>query len=102
LVIPGWLTVVSWVFRSTGVLSAALVLADIYLLGYREHKRIMEAVWPLTALYAGPVAVAAYLRWGRPMVGKWMRAGGRGMGGKPFLGRDRGQRHPLRRGLRAG
>lgn len=84
MVIPGWLTVVSWVFISAGVLSAALVLADIYLLGYREHMRIMEAVWPLTALYAGPIAVAAYLRWGRPMSPKWMEAGGRGMGGKPF------------------
>ena len=30
--------------------------ADIYLLGYREHVKIMEAVWPLTALYAGPAA----------------------------------------------
>lgn len=31
-------------------LAAALVLADIYLLGYREHMKIMEAVWPLIAL----------------------------------------------------
>lgn len=84
MVIPGWLTIVSWVFLSIGLLSAALILADIYLLGYREHMRIMEAVWPLTALYAGPVAIAAYLWWGRPMSGKWMRAGGRGLAGKPF------------------
>lgn len=58
--------------------------AVIYLLGYREHVKIMEAVWPLTALYAGPLAVAAYFRWGRPMSYRWMRARGGGMAGKPF------------------
>jgi Domain of unknown function (DUF4396) len=58
------------------------VLADIYLLGYREHMKIMEAVWPLTALYAGPAAIAAYIRWGRPMSPQWIRA--YGMRGKPF------------------
>jgi hypothetical protein len=80
--IPAWLTLISWIFLSTGLLSAALILTDIYLLGYREHMKIMEAVWPLTALYAGPAAVAAYLRWGRPMSPKWMKANG--MRGKPF------------------
>ncbi|MGH3284622.1 MAG: DUF4396 domain-containing protein [Streptosporangiaceae bacterium] len=84
MTIPGWLTVISWVFISIGLLSAALILADIYLLGYREHMKIMEAVWPLTALYAGPLAVAAYIRWGRPMSRKWMTARSRGMPGKPF------------------
>jgi len=44
MVIPGWLTVVSWIFIGVGLLSAALILADIYLLGYREHVKIMEAV----------------------------------------------------------
>jgi hypothetical protein len=80
--IPGWLTFISWVFLSIGLLSAALVLADIYLLGYRERVKIMEAVWPLTALYAGPVALAAYARWGRPMSPKWVNA--HGIRGKPF------------------
>jgi hypothetical protein len=84
LAVPGWLTAISWASLSIGLLSAALVLADIYLLGYREHMKIMEAVWPLTALYAGPVAVAAYIRWGRPMSHKWMKARGHGMPGKPF------------------
>lgn len=50
-----------------GLVSAALILADIYLRGYRQHLKVMEAVWPLTALYAGPLAVAAWARWGRPM-----------------------------------
>lgn len=57
--IPGWLTVVSWIFIGAGLVSAALILVDVYLLGYREHVKVMEAFWPLTALYAGPLAVAA-------------------------------------------
>lgn len=44
MAIPAWLTVISWTFISIGMLSAALILADIYLLGYREHVKIMEAV----------------------------------------------------------
>jgi hypothetical protein len=46
--------------------------------------KIMEAVWPLTALYAGPLGLAAYYRWGRPMSLKWMEARNGGMQGKPF------------------
>ena len=65
-------------------MSAALIAADIYLLGYREHVKIMEAVWPLAALYAGPLGLVANFRWGRPMSHRWMRAHGRGMPGKPF------------------
>ena len=84
MAIPAWLTIISWVFIGIGLLSAGLVLADIYLLGYREHVKIMEAVWPLTALYAGPLALAAYARWGRPMSHKWMTARNHGMPGKPF------------------
>ena len=65
--VPAWLTIVSWIFIGFGLLSAALIAADIYLLGYRERVKIMEAVWPLTALYAGPLGLVAYFRWGRPM-----------------------------------
>ena len=83
MAIPGWLTIISWVFIGVGLASAAIIVADIYALGYREHVKIMEAVWPLTALYAGPLALGAYFSWGRPMSRKWM-ARGRGMPGKPF------------------
>jgi hypothetical protein len=83
MAIPSWLTVVSWTFIGIGLVSAALIIADIYLVGYREHVKVMEAVWPLTALYAGPFALAAYARWGRPMSHRWMNAHG-GMRAKPF------------------
>jgi hypothetical protein len=75
MAVPFWLTLVSWISVSAGLVSAVLVLCDIYLLGYREDMKIMEAVWPLTALYAGPLAVAAYVRWGRPMSRRRMSTG---------------------------
>jgi hypothetical protein len=31
--VPVWLTIISWIFISIGLLSAALILADIYPLG---------------------------------------------------------------------
>jgi hypothetical protein len=34
MAISGWLTTVSWIFIAIGLASAALILADIYLLGY--------------------------------------------------------------------
>jgi len=37
---------------------------------------IMEIVWPVTALYFGPAAVAAYRPWGRPMTRRWQRERG--------------------------
>jgi hypothetical protein len=83
MAVPNWLTLVSLIFISVGLVSAVLVACDIFLLGYRENMRIMEAVWPLTALYAGPLALAAYARWGRPMSHRWMDAHG-GMRVKPL------------------
>jgi hypothetical protein len=38
---------------------------DIYVRRHRQAMPIMEAVWPVTALYFGPVAVWAYRRYGR-------------------------------------
>jgi hypothetical protein len=84
MAIPAWLTIISWIFISIGLLSAALILADIYLVGYREDVKIMEAVWPLTALYAGPIALAAYAAWGRTTSPKWLKARNRGGRSKPF------------------
>jgi hypothetical protein len=44
---------------------------DIFVRGYRQHMAIMNAVWPITALYFGPVAVWFYARRGRHMSMKW-------------------------------
>jgi hypothetical protein len=70
---PGWLTALAWAWLALAFACAALILVDVYVLRYRQHMSIMEAVWPVTALYFGPVAVWAYARLGRPMTARWLR-----------------------------
>ncbi len=36
----------------------------------------MEAVWLITALYVGPLALPAYYRWGHPRSEKWQKEHG--------------------------
>jgi hypothetical protein len=74
--IPVWLTVVSWIFVGIAVLCTAALLYDIYGRGYRQRTSVMEAVWPITALYLGPLALWAYNRWGRPRSEKWQKEHG--------------------------
>lgn len=66
IVPPGWLTVLAWITLALAFLSAAVILYDIFVRGYRQKMWIMEAVWPITALYLGPLGVIGYRRWGRP------------------------------------
>lgn len=68
---PTWVTVAGWIITCTGFLVAALILVDCYILGYRQPLRAMEAVWPITAIYSGPVALWAYYKWGRRSTAKW-------------------------------
>ena len=62
----GWLTVVSVVVLAVGVLSAGWILFDIFGRGRRLRMTVMEAVWPITGLYLGPLAILAYRRWSTP------------------------------------
>lgn len=62
--VPTWLLILSWVCLAAAGLSAAWIVYDVYGRGYRQHMRVMEAVWPITALYFGPAAVWAYRTWG--------------------------------------
>lgn len=55
-----------WAAIALGLSCAALVVVDIFGRGYRQRMQIMEAVWPITALYFGPLALWGYLRLGRP------------------------------------
>lgn len=63
---PGWLTALAWVSLGAAFISAAAILLDIFVGGYRQKMWIMEAVWPVTALYLGALGWVAYRRWGRP------------------------------------
>jgi hypothetical protein len=67
-----WLVVVAWIALAVAFISAAGILLDIYGRGYRQRMPIMEAVWPVTALYGGPLAVWGYARYGRPSSGRWL------------------------------
>jgi hypothetical protein len=62
---PDWLTAVAWVSLATAFVCAGLIVLDVVVRGYRQHVWIMEVVWPLTALYSGPLGILAYRRWGR-------------------------------------
>lgn len=73
---PEWVTVLGWAVTSIGVVLAAVILADIYIGGYRQRVPAMEAVWPITAIYAGPFALLAYYRWGRPATRNWQHQHG--------------------------
>jgi hypothetical protein len=58
------LTMVSGVAVAAGVISAGVIAADL-VAGRHQKMRIMNAVWPLTALWAGPLGLGAYFRFGR-------------------------------------
>ena len=73
---PAWLIALSWAALAVAFASAAWIALDTYGRGYRQHMTIMEAVWPVTALYSGPAAVAAYRAWGRPKTARWQREHG--------------------------
>lgn len=63
---PGWLTTLAWVSLAAALFTAAAILWDIYVRAHRQQMWIMEVVWPITALYFGPLTWFAYRRWGRP------------------------------------
>ncbi|MGB9282263.1 MAG: DUF4396 domain-containing protein [Pseudonocardiaceae bacterium] len=52
---------------------AGWIIYDIFAREYRQQMGVMEAVWPITALYFGPMAVWAYRRFGRPTSRRWLR-----------------------------
>lgn len=62
---PVWLSGFAAWWIPLSILSALVVLADIFLLGHRQHMGVMEAVWPLTMLYWGPVGLIFYFWFGR-------------------------------------
>jgi hypothetical protein len=63
---PGWLEILGFVSLAVAIACAAAIAADIFLAGYRQPMAVMEAVWPVTALYMGPFGLWAYRAWGRP------------------------------------
>ena len=62
---PAWLTSVAWIALALAFATAGAIVYDLFARGHRQAMPIMEAVWPVTALYFGPLAWWAYRRWGR-------------------------------------
>lgn len=72
-----WLTVLAWACLALGFLSAASIAVDVYGRGVRQRMAVMEPVWIVTGLYAGPLALLGYQRFGRPSSRRWLNEYGR-------------------------
>jgi hypothetical protein len=55
----------AFVYIWLSIAAALIVLADIFLLGRRQSMGVMDAVWPLTLLYWGPLGLPFYFSFGR-------------------------------------
>jgi hypothetical protein len=62
---PAWLTVVAWLYLSVCFCCAGLISYDIVANHRRQPMGVMNFVFPITALYFGPAALAFYWRWAR-------------------------------------
>jgi hypothetical protein len=69
---PSWLTALAWLSLAAAFVSAAEITCDIFIRKHRQRMTVMEAVWPVTALYFGPIASWAYRRFGRPQSPAWL------------------------------
>lgn len=74
--IPAWLHILSWISLILAFVSAGIILVDMAVRG-GQKMGIMNVVWPVTALYWGPVAV-----WGYGKTGIHLRGGKRDAGPK--------------------
>jgi hypothetical protein len=72
-----WLTAIAWVALALAGVTAAAIAYDVGVRGYRQKMWIMDVVWPVTALYFGPLAWLGYVRWGRPSAPRAEREGAR-------------------------
>lgn len=61
--VPAWLHALSIAALLTGFFCALLVAIDVT--RHHQHMFIMNVVWPVTALFAGPIAVWGYFKYGR-------------------------------------
>ena len=59
---PVWLTVVAWLYLSVCFCCASIIAYDIAVNRRRQPMGVMNFVFPITALYLGPFALALYWR----------------------------------------
>ena len=61
-----------WIALGLGACCGFALLFDIALRGHHQRAAAMDLVWPLTALYLGPLAAWLYARHVRPTTTRWM------------------------------
>jgi hypothetical protein len=59
------LTVIAWIWLGAAFITSGVIAFDIFVRGDRQSMGVMDAVYPVTALYLGPLALMLYWRWGR-------------------------------------
>jgi hypothetical protein len=64
-VAPDWLTAVAWFYLTVCFCCAGIIAWDILVNRRRQPMGVMNVVFPVTALYFGPFALAFYWRWAR-------------------------------------
>lgn len=62
--IPAWLQTLATISLTASAICAAVIATDIAA-GHRQKMWIMNVVWPITALYSGPLALFAYFKTSR-------------------------------------
>ncbi len=85
---PSSLVVVATGSLLLGAVCALTIVCDLAL-GWKQRMWIMNVVWPVTALWAGPFALGAYFRYGRDASEKRSREA-KAQGRKPP-----NQKHPF-------
>jgi len=63
-----WLITVAWFYLGVCFVCAAVITYDIFFNRRRQPMGVMDAVYPITALYLGPFALVLYWRWARSAV----------------------------------
>jgi Domain of unknown function (DUF4396) len=61
---PEWISILADASLIAAALSAIAITIDL-VAGHKQKMWIMNVVWPITALYAGPLGLWAYYRFGR-------------------------------------
>ena len=62
--IPQWLEIVAIVSLTVAGCCAGVIALDVAA-GHRQKMWIMDVVWPVTALWSGPIGLWGYFRFGR-------------------------------------
>jgi hypothetical protein len=82
---PAWIGIVAVASLVVALGCAAVILVDVVL--HPQHMAVMNVVWPVTALYLGPIALWGYFTAGRSSTEDAVRSAERA--GQPMPGKRR-------------